>query len=309
MKTNCYIDETDIYAAFGVLVTKGGYNALLAFPSVKEPPSNDWPEEDGLEVDLTSLVLKDKEADISFLAFDKAKYVNDFIAFISSTGYHTVRIPSLSRTWNLRLLSEPARTQYREHVTVFSLRFAEDVPARPVPAAFAPGTPVRPSAYELDGVNLGSYGIVVEKAKDSLLKVPVAKMNMARNVLTVDGQIYDADHLVFKEKEVTFKCLLKAVSADNFWKCYDAFFGALTAPGERELYAGYTDEYYSCSYRSTSAWRLITLKPFFMVEFSVTLMFTSFRVNETEYLLATESGQYIVLEHDDETYIDMKVYG
>ena len=49
MIDNCYIDGISICNRFGVWVTKGGYNGLLAFPAMKEPESNDWPEEDGIE--------------------------------------------------------------------------------------------------------------------------------------------------------------------------------------------------------------------------------------------------------------------
>lgn len=68
MIDNCYIDGISICNRFGVWVTKGGYNGLLAFPAMKEPESNDWPEEDGIEVDLSDPKLEPKEATISFLS-------------------------------------------------------------------------------------------------------------------------------------------------------------------------------------------------------------------------------------------------
>ncbi|WP_159049949.1 hypothetical protein [Tannerella serpentiformis] len=47
MKANIYIDGVDARAAFGVWVVRGGYNDLLAYPAMKEPAANDWPEHDG----------------------------------------------------------------------------------------------------------------------------------------------------------------------------------------------------------------------------------------------------------------------
>ena len=44
-----------------------------------------------------------------------------------------------------------------------------------------------------------------------------------------------------------------------------------------------------------------------MVEFSLTLVFTSFRVNETEYILASEDDERIVCEEDGETCIDLGI--
>lgn len=49
----CYIDGIDIYDEFGVIVEGDGYDELLSFPSLKEPDKNDWPEENGIEVDLS----------------------------------------------------------------------------------------------------------------------------------------------------------------------------------------------------------------------------------------------------------------
>lgn len=96
MIDNCYIDGISICNRFGVWVTKGGYNGLLAFPAMKEPESNDWPEEDGIEVDLSDPKLEPKEAAVSFLS-DTNDGATDLVAYLSGPGYHCVRIPSLGR--------------------------------------------------------------------------------------------------------------------------------------------------------------------------------------------------------------------
>ncbi|MCD8135852.1 MAG: hypothetical protein LUH01_07855 [Parabacteroides gordonii] len=54
-----------------------------------------------------------------------------------------------------------------------------------------------------------------------------------------------------------------------------------------------------------SGTNIVSLFPEVVVEFDLTLVFTVFRVNETEYILATEAGEWIVLEDDGETVIDM----
>ena len=50
MINNLYIDDQPARSQFGVWITRGGYSGLLAFPALKEPEANDWPEEDGVEV-------------------------------------------------------------------------------------------------------------------------------------------------------------------------------------------------------------------------------------------------------------------
>ena len=82
MIDNCYIDGISICNRFGVWVTKGGYNGLLAFPAMKEPESNDWPEEDGIEVDLSDPKLEPKEAAVSFLS-DTNDGATDLVAYLS----------------------------------------------------------------------------------------------------------------------------------------------------------------------------------------------------------------------------------
>ena len=44
MNNNLYIDDLNVLGRFGCRVTRGGYNDLLAFPAMKEPEKNDWPE-------------------------------------------------------------------------------------------------------------------------------------------------------------------------------------------------------------------------------------------------------------------------
>ncbi len=303
MKDNCYIDGVSTWDRYGVWITKGGYNDLLVYPSLKEPAFNDWPEEDGIEVDLSAPKLSDKTVTITFLSKDIPV---DFIAFISTPGYHTLHIPSLGRSWQIRLLSHPGNKIYRGG-TPFSLQFAEDIPVRHLVDNFNPGITVPTSSYYLDGIPLSDYGIIVDKGRDEVLKSPSVKMNLNREIQTVDGVIYDADHVVFASKEVTFKCRLKAISAGHFWNCYDAFFSALVAPGERFLYVDYVEGEFPCYYQSTSGFKIITLRDGpVMAEFSLTLVFTVFRIDGNDYLLSTESGELIITE-DGEFYIDTEM--
>ena len=46
MKGQLLIDGIEAYTSLGICVTKGSYNNLVAFPAMKEPDKNDWPEED-----------------------------------------------------------------------------------------------------------------------------------------------------------------------------------------------------------------------------------------------------------------------
>lgn len=304
MTNNLYIDGLDARSRFGCWVTRGGYDDLLAFPALKEPDANDWPEEDGVEVDLSDPKLEEKEITVSFLS-DTNTAASDLVAYLSGTGYHAFRVPSLGRTWQLRLSDHPANNVYPLQ-TAFSLKLVEDVPVRPASSGMpTPGVWLPESRYLLDDVPFSAYGVAVDVSRSALLKSPAAKLNMNRKVLTADGQIYDADHLVFQKKEVTFSCHFKAATMEAFWACYDAFFSALIQPSERQLYVEEIGKAYPCYYKSSAAFKVLRLADPVCIQFNLTLVFTSFRLYETDYFLATEAGDWIITE-DGEYFIDMK---
>ena len=305
MKGAFYIDGEDMYLRYGAVFINGGYDDILNFPSLKEPEKNDWPEEDGVEVDLTDPVLNSKEVTLEFFAEDSF----GFLDLVSKPGYHVFRITALGREWKLRLSSQTDNKIWADS-TKFSLKFAEDSFERQEEYAPASGCGViiPKCSYEMDGISLRDYGITVIEAKDDVLKSPAAKRNMLRQIQTKDGQIYDTNQLVFSSKEVTFKCELRTDSIERFWKCYFAFFYDLVQPGERTLFVEYTDEEYPCYYKKSSNFKILSLSESIRVTFSFTLVFTVFRLGETEYILGSEDDERFVLEDDGETCIDMKPY-
>lgn len=304
MIDNLYIDELSARSRFGVWVTRGGYNDLLTFPALRAPEENDWPEEDGVEVDLSDPKLEKKEVAISFLA-DSNIAAMDLIAYLGLRGPHAFRIPPLGRIWKLRLSEHPVNNVY-PLATSFSLKFVEDVPERFIVEGLPnPGVRLSKSRYKLDGIPFSSYGVTIDVSRSALLKAPTAKLNMKRAVSTEDGQIYDADLLVFQKKETTFKCHFNAVSIGAFWQCYDCFFHTLIQPQERRLYVEEIDKEYPCYYKNTSGFKILTLCDTVIVEFSLTLVFTVFRLYETDYFLTTEAGDWIITE-DGEYFINMK---
>lgn len=312
MKRELYIDDTDVYESYGVWITEGGYDGLLSFPALVAPDKNVWPEEDGIEVDLENPVLSGKELTIPFVASDPAMDVDEFVTFVARPGYRTIRVPALGREWRLRLLSEPSRVTYgrtADRLVSFSLKFADDFPLREdvYPAAQGGGVALPESSYSLDGVAFDTYGIMVEEGRDSALKFAAVRQNLTRKFSTMDGVLYDADTVVFSEKDVTLKCLMVTDTMERFWKCYIAFFNDLIQPGERYLGYGETGKSYKCHYKSTFGWSLASLSGRVMVEFNLTLVFTAFRGSgDVTYLLATEDGAFVTTEEDDR-FIDMSL--
>ena len=105
MKGQLYIDGKDIFTELGVATLQGNYGELVAFPPSKTPDSNDWPEEDGKEFDLSCVALDTNDITLEFGFFSEWKY-NDFVAMLSDMGYHDFNFPHLGRTFRLRLSSQ-----------------------------------------------------------------------------------------------------------------------------------------------------------------------------------------------------------
>jgi len=309
MRGKYYIDNIDIYSRFGIMIKDGSYKDLLAFPALKDPEKNDWPEEDGIEPDLDSPVLEPKTVTISFTTTNPNIEANEFIHFISQPGYRTLYIVELNKKWILRLNSQ-GESNYHPQATTFSLQFVDDIPSesrkKNYPSASGGGIPVINTGYEMDSIPFSQYGIVVESGLNDILKSPTIKPNLIRNFQTSDGQEYDKETIVFNSKEVTLTCSFITSSVKNFWECYTAFFNDLIQPGERFLYCDHTGEEYPCYYKKSSGFNIEEKDIRFICTFNLTLEFISSRINETEYLLTTEDNRHIVLE-DGETVVDMKI--
>lgn len=302
MRGDVYIDGIDIFSAYGANITDG-LDSLFTFPAIKEPESNDWPEEDGLEVDLETIHLLATEVSLTFFADNP----DDLIVKISEPGYHTISVTKFEREWSFRFSSQTSNKTIK-YAGAFGLKFVIDDPVRPIlPDSYTPNTWVKDTGYYLDDINFKSFGVEVYEGMDEIKKSPVVKQNLIRNDISIiDGQIYDTETLVFSGKDVSIKCLFVASDMTNFWSCYNAFFAKLIEPGERWLTVDSTSLTYPVYYKKSGSFKIRSSKNKVMIEFSLTLGFTSFRIGGREYILAAEDGQYFVTE-DGLNYIDMNV--
>lgn len=313
------IDGKDALSQFGISITEGGYNGVLSFPALKAPEqSNDWAEEDGVEVDLSDPKLNTKEVEVKFAAIGEY-LTGDFISLISDKAYHTFSFIEIGYTCKLRLVTE-ANSQLFIGAKAFTLKFADDFPMDGY-AYLKPSSNIVPiQGYELDGVDFSAYGIrVLEGSEANILKCPAVKKNMLRNISTQNGAIYDGKNVVYQQKEVALSCCIIAKDFTEFWRNYNAFLydlirvvevdedGIKVQTAERSLFVEKTYEEYPCYYKDGKV-SLLDPNGNIWCKFTLTLVFTSFRIGEDEYLLASEDGELIVTE-DGEFYIDLKRYG
>lgn len=300
MNTQLFIDNEDVLTRFGISLGAGAFDELLAFPPLKEPEKNNWPEEEGIEVDLATPCLQKKELTLSFLREGAEGMDDAFIAFLSRPGYRTFRIPALQKEWRLRLLSQSALHLKGTEGAAFTLKLADDFPYRPAPGEVAEGgLPLPVSDFTLDGVSLDRYGLVVESGRDECLQSASVKPGLSRQFAGSDGIWYDTGQVVFDSKEVNFRCCLAAASMERFWACYDAFFHAWLQPGERFLSYRPGGKTYPCYYKQTSGFRLISAEAPVVAAFNLTLVCTALQdKGNSAYLLDSEDGALVSTEDD-----------
>lgn len=301
-----YIDGIDAYAQFGVFVADAGLVSLLQYHPLKKVDSNDWPEEDGEEVDLSAPALDVKTLQIKFSSH-RANRVGAFIVSLSDKGYHDFEFPAIGQTYRLRLVNQQAMTLYSRG-DAFTLQFSDDFPLRAYSYVEPQVSKQRATGYELDDVDFGKYGVVIlEGSLAEVLKSPAVKENLLQNFRRMSGAIYDGEFVVFKTKEVKLKCALKAKNFEEFWHNYKALLYDLTRPNERRLYVETTGYEYPCYYKSCSSSKFFPVTGHIWWVFDLILVFISFRVEGEEYLLATEDNELILTE-DGASAVDLSIY-
>lgn len=300
MSGRLYIDEVDVYTKYGVYVTSGGWNELIAWAGLKSVTTNDWQEVDGVEADLDDPQLDTHEVSVSFACGGSNARLFDFVAMLSDKAYHEFNCAYIGRRFKLRLVSNP-NMDYAKRLGIIKLKLADDFPfldyeyQEPVTSLSVK------KDYAIDDVYLSAYGIRVLKGTLSeVVKYPDVKKNMLRNISTQAGAIYDGEGAVtYKSKDVKLTCLLRADTLEELWRDYLALLYNLVQPGERMLYVAEFEQEFPCYYKSCSVSTFNpTGRPWLQFTFTVTLT-RDFRI-DTEMVLATEDGVVVITETDEE---------
>jgi len=292
-----YIDGIDAFSAYRVFVD-GGYGGLITFPTLKALESNDWAEDDGAEFDLSAPVLDTRELSMKFAFAGVDAMFGWFMEQLSDMAYHTFDFRVIGRIYRLRLVTHSALV-ISGNLGLFTLNLANDFPLDGYTYLAPVSGDVSSQGYELDGVDLSEYGIYVLKGSAAeIQKSPAVKKNLLTNIKTRSGAIYDDRYVKFQTKEVKLNCFMQAKTLPELWRNYDALLYDLIRPNERLLYVDSVGEEYPCYYKSNSIEKFAATGKIWL-QFSLSLMFTSFRVDGEELLLASEDGKLIITETED----------
>lgn len=294
MKGLWYIDGIDIFVKYNIGIVRDGFNDLFVFPAFKDLYYNDWPENDGIDIDLSDPKLNNKTVDIKFASVTlDNEMIDSFIVFLTQPGYRTLTMTTLGRSWQLRLNKESARNVER-NTQEFTLQFYDDFPL--ITGSFTRkgyGFNLPKSEYKLDGISFSEYGLIVNKGKAEIYKSPDQKTNLEVNIGTLNSVIYDTSRYVFKQKEVTLQCSFLCENLDMFWNNYYSFFSDLTKPESRLLAVDYMNDVFECHYKSSSDFKIEIHPSYILCQFSLVLIFTNYRPLETVYVWGSQDNKVI----------------
>lgn len=277
------IDNIDIYATYGAMISKGGLNGVLALPPSKKVSSNDWAEDDGIEPDLSEIYLDKRSLSIPFVFLASYDKIEAFLAFLESTAYHSINFDKISLTKRFRYISSTS-LKYAKEISSLVCNFSEDsfevVDITPVQVPITGSDSV-----ELDGIALTDYGIRLLKGSLPSAVAPYdTKQRLSSSSQYDNGVDYDgAEGLRLKRKsrEFTLHCLLVAPSFETAWRNYMSFFHKLVSKNPSNgptkeclrtlVFNSPIEKTIRCYYKNQSVTSFFTEKDRIWLEFTLTL--------------------------------------
>lgn len=295
-----YIDGSDAFLEYGIFVERYGYQLLLKAPTFKNTDTTEWPEYDGVEVDLINPILDGRTLSIPF-CITRRDSVFELYDALSDGIYHDFYFPEIDKSYMLRLIGS-SQLSFNVNLGNITLNFADDFPEISEVLPFTESV-IKQDEFEIDNINLSKYGISTLKGtNDNINKIADVRENLKINTNAFEGVEYDFGHeeetlqVRYRPKDATLKLFIKAASITDFWKRYNSFFWTLTRPGLRQLYQTNTNTEYECYYNNNSIVRFDILKGKVWCEFNVTLTFTDFYPRIDLPFLATEDGSLVTTE-------------
>ena len=321
-----FIDGTDAYIEYGVFVEQYGYKGIIQMPPFKNVTVTEWDESDGEEADLMNPVLGSRTFGIQF-CFIAVAGMGSMCELLSDKAYHIFEFKELSRSYKLRLVSNPSYSSF-VRTGKFTLNFADDFPPVVVdentdisgldeytlplndkPFDSAPAGFVQ-NGYSIDNIDFSRFGVyLVEGTMDSLRKAPEVRSNLKSESRENPGVVYDGENVHYKAKDTPLKLFILAEDINDFWSRWNKLFTALLQPELRSLYIDDTLEDYECYYKSNAVTKFDILQNGrIWCEFTVTMRFVNARPSENYLVLSTEDSQVITTEPEEGDIIIRVIY-
>ncbi|WP_321437173.1 hypothetical protein [uncultured Bacteroides sp.] len=286
MEGELFIDGKDAYTTYGIGIINAGYKGIASYPSLKEPDTNDWPDENGIEADLSEPALDKRDISINFYGVSEIGAAS-MISDLSSGAYHIWYFAEIGCTMKLRISKESSKKIVKSLQT-FTLKFIDDFPfygftmpddeTKPI----IPQWGVSQTGYNIDDISLADYGIyVIDGADENIMETPEAKTNLEISIKNKNGITYDASFIKYKSKDCTIPLFIRSSSKEDFWNRYYTLLYNLTRPEARRFLFSRTNTEYSFYYKSGSCSRIEILSDGgIWCEFSIVLVFMDYTTKE-----------------------------
>ena len=264
------INGTDIknYSAF---LLDGSYAGMLAWPQLRNIVTNDWWEEDGVDVDMSEATLGGRTLTVLIGISGEGKR-ELFTSWLMGQGRrHNVTESWVGLDSELRLAGVTAlETAGGDTLTKLALTYYDDkldgfLNSEGEIEPYSPTSSLGLSDdYSINGKNLGVFGIRTLGGADSFRKPALVKDGLVRDVASVNGRIADvkgdAEHPLgvthFAGKSVTLTCLMKGRSVSEFINNWHALIYECSQKGDgaasTTLYSSLTGETYGAVYAGGS---------------------------------------------------------
>lgn len=305
MTGELFIDQIDAFVQWTIGVQDESYTGLVQFPALRTPPMNDFPDSNGIEVDLSDPKLHNKVFSITFNA-GRDKAIREFIDYLDEEQYHTFEFRNIGLTKQLRLNKFPNRNTVNDS-KVFTLEFADD--GYPFTNYTRPSLIQVPRANQagisIDDINLSDYGIwYTGEERDEILITGDIKPALTIDEQSLNSILYDSEEDVrYKSRDITIQMALWA-DKNTFWNNWNAFFYDLIQPGLRSFYYEIRGDFYDIFYKSCNVNRFQQLpNNELYCNFAVTFTFINMELTGEWRLLATEPYGILMLDGTD-TMID-----
>ncbi len=251
------IDGTDIYTAYGAYILKGGDNGFISFPSAKAPPTNDWPEEDGLEVYLGNRVFNEKNLTVRYrLNGDETTFKSRLDAFKSlhfQAGYRQIYVREFEKTFSSRFSGISGYSQRRgfsrngDNSCVIEVDYIMDDPTQFLVLATEPANEGLDSTkVVLNSVDLANFGIIVRDIYSTGMRGS-AKKPLVYSSAHANGVAADTAYSPLKSFPLlTIKCSMSAPDKATFWQNYNTLWWVVNSGISLSMVAA--EETYLCYY-------------------------------------------------------------
>ncbi len=204
------IDGTDFTADYGLTVSKGTIESFLTYPQFKKPKQNDWAEYDGIEIDLSAPVFKNRTIMLNVTC--RTACFNELIDTLTDGVYHDItfepfglefsycRYTSVSKVSKLNDMVDATI-----NITIDDVPFDNYIPAVPSTRGYT-------GEYNLEGKSFEWYGVkVLGGTKQSIISPAKSKTLQSKDISIVDSVIYDNGAVVnMSNRTISLNCLIHA---------------------------------------------------------------------------------------------------